>query len=288
MDNGQYDRTISAALGFAPPGHFYSPHPKLEDVEASFEKNLELYKNAPGIDLNIEQQLAMFRNACTENPVGPWAAEKSNKHRYHYDNWFFRFGDANAVWHMARHFRPKRIIEIGSGYSTACWLDAIDQLELDTKVTCVEPYPERVYELCSQSDIEGRIRLERSPVQEIPLDIFGMLDAGDILFIDSTYVSKSGSDVNYLFFQVLPRLRLGVIVHIHDIFWPFEYPREWYLEGRAWNECFVIRAFLQFNSAFRILRFNSYLSLTHTEVLQSVDERFVSDAGGSLWLEKTI
>ncbi len=281
-----FERTITAAQRFAPPGHFYSPHPRLEDLEENHAAVLKASREAGGLDLNDAEQLQLFNQAVALQAVGPWKPEAVPALRFHYENGFFRFGDSNAIWHMAQLFRPKRVIEVGSGYSTACWLDTFDSLGLETRITCVEPYPDRVHSLCRPEDILGRIALHQRPVQEIPVDVFRELSANDVLFIDSTHVSKCGSDVNYLIFQVLPALAPGVLVHVHDIFWPFDYPLDWYLEGRAWNESFVLRAFLQFNSVFRIIRFNSYLAEKYPAQLERSDRRFVGDAGGSLWLRK--
>ncbi|QJR16501.1 class I SAM-dependent methyltransferase [Usitatibacter palustris] len=279
-----YDSTIAAAMNFAPPGHFYSPHPLLDDVASGHAAVCQSYENVEGIDLNEAEQLALFRRACESDPVGPWSAEKTAGLRYYYDNFFFRFGDANAVWHIAKSFRPRRVVEVGSGFSTACWLDCIDKLKLECDVHCIEPFPDRLMELCEADVAARKLTLARQPVQDFSPEFFRGLGKGDVLFIDSTHVTKSGSDVNHLVFSVLPQLAPGVLVHFHDIFWPFEYPKEWYLEGRAWNECFLLRAFLQFNTAYRMLRFNSYLGAKHSEVLSAVDPRFAGDSGGSLWL----
>ncbi len=281
-----YDRTIAAAMNFAPPGHFYSPHPLLEDIERGYGEVHQGYEAMEGIALNEAEQLALFRAACESDPVGPWSPARMQGQRYYYGNDFFRFGDATAVWHMAKLFRPRRVIEVGSGFSTACWLDSADKLGLDCDLHCIEPYPDRVHELCPSDVASRRITLSERPVQEFAPATFGQLERNDVLFVDSTHVAKSGSDVNHLFFRVLPSLASGVLVHFHDIFWPFEYPKSWYLEGRSWNECFLLRAFLQFNSAFRIIRFNSYLAARHPQIAAAVDDRFVNDAGASIWLVK--
>jgi Methyltransferase domain len=282
-----FQRTTAAALGFAPPGHFYSPHPRLEDLESHHASILQASRRTDGICLNEEEQLQLLARVATLQAAGPWSTAAEPSQRYYYDNHFYRFGDANSIWHIAQLYRPRRVIEVGGGHTTACWLDTADALNLATKFICIEPYPERVHQLCRASDLANRIELRIQPVQETPSDIFQELGAGDVLFIDSTHVSKCGSDVNHLFFHVLPALAAGVLVHVHDIFWPFDYPLAWYREGRAWNESFLLRAFLQFNSTFRIVRFNSYLAQQHSDVLAKFDSRFISDAGGSIWLRKT-
>lgn len=279
-----YDRTIAATMHFAPPGHFYSPHPLLDDIERGYDEVYECYETLDGINVNPAEQLKLFSAACSNDSIGPWSAAKTASERYFYENLFFRFGDATAIWHMAKLFRPKRLIEVGSGFSTACWLDSIDRLQLDCKVHCIEPYADRVRELCLPDLESGRIALSERPVQAFAPSYFEQLERNDVLFIDSTHVAKSGSDVNHLIFRVLPRLAPGVLVHFHDIFWPFEYPKSWYLEGRSWNECFLLRAFLQFNAAFRVIRFNSFLATKYSDLLAAVDVRLVRDAGASIWL----
>jgi hypothetical protein len=106
------------------------------------------------------------------------------------------------------------------------------------------------------------------------------------LFIDSSHVSKTGSDVNFELFDILPKLNSGVWVHIHDMFWPFEYPDAWIEEGRSWNELYMIRAFLTFNSGFRVKLFQHYLFEEHKEIWNMVQEKGISNPGGGLWLEK--
>jgi hypothetical protein len=116
--------------------------------------------------------------------------------------------------------------------------------------------------------------------------MFERLDAGDMLFIDSSHVAKAGSDVNFLVFEVLPRLAPGVLVHFHDIWYPFEYPRQWLDEGRAWNESYLIRAFLMFNPAFKIVLYNAYVTRFHQDYLAGAMPLYLKDTGGSLWLQR--
>ena len=107
-----------------------------------------------------------------------------------------------------------------------------------------------------------------------------------MLFIDSTHVAKVGSDVTTLFFDVLPTLKPGVLVHIHDVLWPFEYPRSWYLQGRSWNEAYLLRAFLQYNEEFEILLFNSFLGTHYAGDVAEILPLCAKNPGGSLWLRR--
>jgi hypothetical protein len=133
----------------------------------------------------------------------------------------------------------------------------------------------------------ARHELIESDVQDVPLTRFEGLEANDVLFIDSSHVIKAGSDVVFLLSQVLPSLRPGVLIHFHDIFWPFEYPEEWLRGGRAWNEAYALRAFLQFNSRFEIVFFNSYLGIHEADALRFHLPLFLRNPGGSIWLRKT-
>ena len=111
-------------------------------------------------------------------------------------------------------------------------------------------------------------------------------NANDLLFIDSTHVAKTGSDVNTIFFDILPSLAAGVCVHFHDIYYPFEYPKEWVRQGRAWNEAYMLRAFLQYNPTFRICFFNSYIAAFHRHLLKESMYPYALQPGSSLWLRK--
>jgi hypothetical protein len=117
------------------------------------------------------------------------------------------------------------------------------------------------------------------------IDELGRIEPGDILFVDSTHVGKIGSDVLFLVHQVLPSLPAGVHVHVHDIFYPFEYPPEWLYEGRAWNEAYLLRAYLTFNETIRINWFSSYLALFHRAEVEASLPTWGVNTGGSLWLE---
>ena len=159
-------------------------------------------------------------------------------------------------------------------------------------LTFIEPSPDRLLGLMKEKDRE-RCRILQKPVQEVSSALFSSLGEDDILFIDSSHVAKTGSDVLHLFFNVLPSLSKGVIVHFHDVLWPFEYPNAWLECGRAWNEAYMLRAFLQYNSAFRILYFNSMIEAYHSHFLGSEMPLVVKKPSSpitpgntSLWIRK--
>jgi hypothetical protein len=149
--------------------------------------------------------------------------------------------------------------------------------------TFIDPYPARLRSLLRTED-QAEILPEQ--VQRIPLERFEALESGDILFIDSSHVAKTGGDVNFLVFEVLPRLKAGVRVHVHDIVYPFEYPREWALEGRAWNESYLLRAFLQYNTTYQIEMFPSYLTFLHQDWLDQRVSCWRDHIGCSIWLRR--
>jgi hypothetical protein len=217
----------------------------------------------------------------------PFRAAKSDGLRYGFENSFFSYGDAIGLYSMLRKLEPRRVVEVGSGHSSAVMLDTNDRfLSGRARFTFIDPYPQRLQSLLAEGD-QSRHEVIATDVQQVPLVHFESLEPNDILFIDSSHVIKVGSDVGYLLSVVLPSLKPGVVVHFHDIFWPFEYPESWLMDGRAWNEAYALKAFLQFNSTFEILFFNSYLSVHHKDVLERHLPLFLKNPGGSIWLRKT-
>lgn len=151
-------------------------------------------------------------------------------------------------------------------------------------LTFIDPNPDRLNELIRPDD---RLSTEiyESNVQDIPAEIFEELKSNDVLFIDGSHIVKTGSDVNYILFEILPRLNKGVLVHFHDIFFPFEYPKDWVFEGRNWNECYFIKAFLMYNPQFKIVLFSDYLHKYHSGIFKGMPLCY-KNHGGNLWIEK--
>jgi predicted O-methyltransferase YrrM len=273
---------------FVRRGSFYSPLADLEEVAANrqhlFRKDIDV---SPGVRLRLDEQLALVRELSRYYADFDWPEKATPGYRYYLRNGYFFHGDALMLYGILRHFKPQRVIEVGSGFSSALMLDTDERfLGSATHFRFIEPNAARLRSLLTTDDT-SRVEVIESGVQEVPLDLVTDLAPNDILFIDSSHVSKVGSDVNYLVFEVLPQLREGVLVHFHDIFWPFEYPAEWVLEGRSWNEDYLLRAFLQYNGAFDILLFNNYLGHRQSEVMREVMPKFMANDGGSLWLQRT-
>jgi hypothetical protein len=271
---------------WVPPGHFYSPHPDLDEYEARVERLLDPQSEPAGIDLHEADQLELLEALGAFVAEARFPDHRDGSTRYWFDNPAYAWSDGIVLHAMLRHLRPRRVIEVGSGYSSAMLLDTVDGwLGGDTDVTFVEPYPELLHSLLRPED-PARVTIIEQPVQDVDLGLFAQLGPRDVLFIDSTHVVKPGSDVNHLTFEVLPRLRAGVWVHVHDVFFPFEYPPPWVREGRAWHEAYLMRAFLMFNSTFEIRWFQGLLVARHRERLAERFPHFSKGEGGSLWLEK--
>lgn len=281
------------------PGHFYSPIPSLDEVrkyDTSLFQSPE--RKLPGIDLNEDRQLQLLSEFRRFHDDTPFPDNATTGFRYHFRNSYFSYADAIALYSMLRLVRPRRIVEVGSGFSSALMLDTNDRyLDRRMRLTFIDPYPERLESLLSSEDAK-LASIVRLPVQDVPLSLFEELEHGDVLFVDSSHVSKTGSDVNFLVFEVLPRIKSGVYVHFHDVFYPFEYPRNWVHEGVAWNEAYLLHAFLAYNSAYQIQFFVSYLLRCMRHVVEATlptalkseksEISLYDDApGGSLWLLKT-
>jgi hypothetical protein len=264
-------------------GHFYSAIPDLNDVARRVNEIFAAPDALPGIDLGHERQLALLPELAREAALAPFTDEPGEGGRYGYDNPFFGAGDALAWWGLLRLRRPPRVVEVGSGWSSAVLLDAIDATEgWSPEVTFVEPYPDRLQELVRDDDDAA---LWQVGVQDAPREIFDALEAGDVLFIDSTHVAKIGSDVNLLLLDIVPSLAPGVLVHVHDIMYPFEYPAEWVFDGRAWTEAYVLRALLVGNATLRIVWWNDMMQAFHGDAVTAAMPRWGTNGGGSIYLE---
>jgi Methyltransferase domain len=270
-----------------PPGHFYSPIISVDEIR---RRESEIWNDTKrngiaGIELRTDDQILLVSKLAKFYDEIPFKLEKQESIRYYYDNNYYLYSDAIILYSMMRHFRPAKIIEIGSGFSSAVMLDTNEFFfKRSINFTFIEPYPERLFSVIKESDKQTS-RVIQNNVQSISLDIFAELEPGDILFVDSTHVAKTGSDVNYILFEILPILKSGVLIHFHDIFYPFEYIKEWVLKGYNWNEAYFLRAFLSYNTKFEIKLFSEYLHRYHKQVFKDMPLTYVN-TGGSLWLEK--
>jgi hypothetical protein len=270
------------------PGHSYSPIVDVDELRAQEARVWPPKPMVLGIDFNDahhERVLREYFPAFYADFAYP-AKSDDNPLQFYLDNDQFSWLDCRALFVLLRAWRPKRFIEVGSGFSTLLVAD-VNRRFLGglMKISCIEPYPRDAL----RSPALGLERLITRKVQDVDLALFDELDAGDVLFIDSSHVAKTGSDVNHLCFEVLPRLRRGGHVHFHDIFLPSDYPKPWVLdENRSWNEQYVVRALLMFSSLFRVLFGSSYAFVVHAAALREAlrDPGGAYYGGGSLWIEK--
>jgi hypothetical protein len=264
------------------PVHFYQPIP---DTQALPESLWNRPSELVGVDMNDQVQLDLLRNhfpkfrrEYDQFPVKP----TGEPGRFHFNNGLFDGTDALVAYCMIRHFQPGLVIEVGSGFSSLVAAEAIAKNK-NTALICIEPFP---LDFLRQG-FPGLHSLIEKKVEDIDLEFFSQLHSGDILFIDSSHTVKIGGDVNYLFLEVLPRLKPGVIVHVHDIFFPFDYRRDWVMdEFRFWTEQYLLQAFLSFNSEFEVLMANGYLGHHYMEDLKATFVNSPWWGGGSFWMRR--
>ncbi len=286
INSNLISRWVPNSLQFAPAGHFYSP---LLDRRAIAPD--DTFYGADGVEfwehinLRKEEQLSFYTDIQKILPKIQFPKKQVETSRYYSDNCMFALSDALTLSSIIRLTSPSKIIEIGSGFSSAVMLDTLDNSDTSTQITFIEPFPDRLNALLTSRD-HNRTNLINTPVQQVDISLFDELDANDILFVDSSHVAKVGSDVSFLLLRVLPRLRAGVIVHFHDVFYPFSYPIDWIREGRAWNESLFLRAFLVGNSDYEIVAFNSFAAFTFPELFRTHCPEFLENSGGSIWLRK--
>lgn len=269
-----------------PPGHYGSTIPSQRDIN---NRETEIFDETvqalPGINLNIDYQLSLLREFSQFDKSFIFYRQPTKGARYYYENMTFQLGDALILYYFLRYFRPQHVVEIGSGFSSALMLDIQESILQELHLTFIEPYPATLKRLMQKIDW-GKCAVIEKKVQDVSLDVFRSLEANSILSVDSSHVLKIGSDLSTIFFTILPILKSGVLVHIHDIFWPFEYPKKMIDEGRNWNEIYVVRSFLQYNDTFEISFFPSYLEKIHKGEIKKNLKDYSKQTGSSLWLRK--
>ncbi|MBI5691649.1 MAG: class I SAM-dependent methyltransferase [Verrucomicrobia bacterium] len=270
---------------FFPPGHFYSPLPSRAEVAEAMARG-GFGPPFAGLDLNESGQAARLERFAGWYAEQPFPEQPAAERRFHLANPSYGHFDAIMLYCMLREARPRRVIEVGSGFSSAAMLDLNERVFGGAiQFTFIDPDMKRLRPLLRPED-ERRATLIERRVQEVPLETFAALGENDVLFIDSSHVSKIGSDVNRLYFDVLPALARGVLVHIHDVAGNLEYPKEWYDEGRAWNEQYLLRAFLMHNAAWRIELFTGWLFNTRHGWFREHMPLCARGGGGQLWLRR--
>ena len=271
-----------------PPGHYYSPIVDPAQAERFLKKVDFNIHSLPGIEIDERGMLDLWRSFSNLLSSQPFPDDREQGHLYWFNNPAFSYGDGTLLYCMLRRFSPRRLVEIGSGYSSACMIETAEKFfNVPSAFTFIEPNPELLRSLISGDDSQQEVELIAREVQATPLSLFSSLNRDDFLFIDSTHVLKTGSDVCFILFDILPLLKPGVIIHFHDIFWPFEYGPEWVVdENRSWNELYALRAFLSYNKEFEVLFFSDYFRRFYAEELTRLVPWVAKNSGGSIWLRR--
>jgi predicted O-methyltransferase YrrM len=248
------------------PKSFYSAIP---DVAALPAGTFERRSSMAGIELDLDAQLAWAREHLAA-PMREFAGPAADT---------YGILDATVLYGMIRALRPRRVVELGSGASTAVTAQAL-RANGDGELVVYDPYP--------GDGVEDIAELHRIGAQDVPLETLASLQSGDVLFVDTTHTVKIGSDVNFIVLEVLPRLARGVVVHFHDIFLPYEYPRRWLEDyGLYWAEQYLLQAFLSMNAGYEVLLAVTALARDRADAFAAVlPEAAAHRAGAAFWLRR--
>lgn len=264
--------------------HYYEPQFDNRNPKPDFSKDRKL----PGIDWNISGQLEFLERFVFSQELADIPLKKSKNIEFYLNNGAFEAGDAEYWYQIIRTIKPRRIFEIGSGNSTLMAINAIKQNHVsdpDYKCEhiCIEPYEMPWLE-------QSGVSVIRSKIEDVELSFFSKLQENDILFIDSSHIIRPQGDVLFEYLELLPSLNNGVIVHIHDIFSPKNYPKQWLQdEIRFWNEQYLIEAFLTCNSTWKIIGALNYLHHNHYAELKTVAPYLTSEREpGSFYIQKIV
>lgn len=285
-DNEIFEVFQSQGL-FCLPKHFYAPIPSREDI-GNYEPN---DYSTEGIDWNENHQCEILKRCMAyEKELNEIPCTEKSALEYCWDNDSFSHTDAAFYYSLIRLLNPGKVVEIGAGNSTKIAIQALKSFGKDAPekiLEVVEPYPSHnLKEVVNNYNL----KLVEAKLQDIPLTFFDSLNENDLLFYDGSHVVKYGADVNYFIFKVLPRLKAGVYVHIHDIFLPNDYPKNWIEKLNIfWNEQYLIHGFLMYNDSFQIEFSSSYMKKEYPELLNECFKaplKYKGNGGGSLWIKK--
>lgn len=280
--------------GFLPvPIHFYQPIPDLADLE---ERNIwDKKSELPGIDFRIDQQVQLLKELGAKyGHECNWpSSPTSNPLDFYTENNSFSFGCAASLHTIIRNYHPAHVIEIGSGNSSKIFSAALMRNAADgapAEYTIIDPYPAE-----KTKTLPGITQIISQRVEVMDIRPFETLGQNDILFIDLGHTVRTGSDVNFLYLDVLPRLAQGVIVHIHDIGLPSEYPKVYFTNPTFrvfWTEAYLLQAFLSLNPHYEIMLAMNYLTADHWDEFCKAFEHFNPDVhkatSGSFWIRRIL
>jgi len=263
--------------------HYYEPLFDNRDLRHPTEEQ----RNLSGIDFNVTGQLDILKRFDFNSELSKLdGASIADGVAFHIANPAFGSGDAEYLYNFIRLTKPKKIIEIGSGHSTLVGLMATSTNQNKSEATkcdyiCIEPYEMPWLESIG-------VQVIRNKVEEVDIDIFSQLDDGDILFIDSSHIIRPQGDVLFEYLELLPTLKTGVVVHIHDIFSPKDYPASWMIdEVKFWNEQYILEAFLTCNTQWKIIGALNYLQHWHYDALKECSPFLTPERQpGSFYIQK--
>jgi len=269
--------------------HFYEPVP---DTRTLPNELWVKHTDMVGVRFDKDQQInLLFKfQSMFEKEFEKFPKEQTKiPYQYFVYNNSFEFVDGEIYYCMIRYFKPRKIIEIGAGYSSYLAAQAIlknKEEGKECKLIVVDPYPNETI----KKGFPGLSELIKLKVEDINISLFQELKENDILFIDSSHILKINNDVHYLYLEVLPKLNKGVFVHIHDIFLPADYPRKWVLNDyKFWNEQYLLQAFLTFNNSFEVVFGASYMHLKHKDILKKIFSSYKPSCNigpGSFWIKR--
>lgn len=259
-----FSKKILNYIGIFPiTNHYYEPQFNFSQLKRSLYKN----RSFPGIDFNLKKQLKnlsllIYKNELIELNL----KKKSPNYNFNIKNNFFENGDAEIYYQLIRHLKPKNILEIGSGHSTLIALEAIKKNKsvnkIETKIICVEPYENKWLDHLN-------IKILRKKIENLDESYYLALEKNDILFIDSSHIIRPQGDVLKIFFEIVPKLKKGTIVHVHDIFTPKDYPEKWLIEqNKFWNEQYIVEALMMNKDKYEIFLMLNYLKNNAYEQLR--------------------
>jgi predicted O-methyltransferase YrrM len=266
------------------PVHFYEPIPDLREFDDDFwTRESELV----GLEMRAEHQLTLLDELAPLQHELVALDRPEAGGRYTLRNPFYGSVDAEIFYGLLRLRKPRRVYEIGSGHSTLLAAEALRRNEEEgappAELVAFEPYPNESL----REGFPGLTRLVEKRLQDVPLETFQALEAGDVLFIDSSHVVAPGSDVCRELLEIVPRVQPGVLIHIHDIFMPLEYPERWLREERYfWTEQYLLQAFLAFNSEFSIVWAGAWMNARHPSAIAASVPSYLrgETRPGSFWI----
>jgi len=277
---------IFMAVGVLPiRDHYYQP---MINPKKYLQKPLNDPRVLPGIEWNIEEQLSLIGNFHYQDELRlvPKEEKDAKALAFYYNNPSLCAADAEFLYNIIRHFKPRRVIEVGCGYSTRMAVRAEKKNEAENAENaclhiCIEPYEMPWLE-------KMEVEVMRSKVEDVPLATFSQLEAGDILFIDSSHIIRPQGDVLFEFLELLPTLKPGVLIHVHDVFSPRDYLEAWVVDQHIqWNEQYLLEAFLSFNDRFRIIGAVNLLKNDYGKALEEkcpVTAERPEEQPGSFWM----